>query len=164
MNAAMHSVPGINVPPPVIYVSAFLIGIGLNILWLTSPMPTFWAFTIGTALFIASILMMPPVLARFCRAGTPFDVRKAASALITDGPYRFSRNPSYVSLTMLYMGLGAALNNAWILLLAVPILFIMNLWVIRREERHLEEQFGECYLEYKSTVRIKPRKADYHKC
>lgn len=50
MNAAMHSVPGINVPPPVIYVSAFLIGIGLNILWLTSPMPTFWAFTIGTAL------------------------------------------------------------------------------------------------------------------
>ena len=164
MNAAMHSVPGINVPPPVIYVSAFLIGIGLNILWLTSPMPTFWAFTIGTALFIASILMMPPVLARFCRAGTPFDVRKAASALITDGPYRFSRNPSYVSLTMLYMGLGTALNNAWILLLAVPILFIMNLWVIRREERHLEEQFGECYLEYKSTVRIKPRKADYHKC
>ncbi|MHB8181841.1 MAG: methyltransferase family protein [Acidithiobacillus ferrivorans] len=153
MNASMHSMSGIKVPPPVIYASAFLVGIELNILWPTSPMSTFWSFAIGTALILASILIMPPVLVRFRRAGTPFDVRKVASALITDGLYRFSRNPSYVSLTMLYMGLWIALNNAWILLLTVPILFIMNLWVIRREERHMEEQFGEYYLEYKSTVR-----------
>lgn len=140
-------------PPPVIYVSALLIGIRLNKLWPISPMPTFWAYTGGTALIIASILIMPPVLVRFRRAGTPLDVRKAASALITDGPYRFSRNPSYVSLTMLYVGLGVVLNNAWILLLAVPVLLIMDLWVIRREEKHLEEKFGKHYLQYKSTVR-----------
>jgi protein-S-isoprenylcysteine O-methyltransferase Ste14 len=153
MNSPTHSVPGIKVPPPVIYVSALLMGIGLNRLWPISHIPTFWTYTAGTTLIIASILMMPPILLRFRRAGTPFDVRKGASALITDGPYRFSRNPSYVSLTMLYVGLGIVLNNAWVLLLAVPVLLIMDLWVIRREERHLEKKFGKHYLQYKSAVR-----------
>ncbi len=51
-----------------------------------------------------NVLIMPPVLRRFRRAGTPFfDFRKAASVLITDGPYGFSRNPSYVSLTLVFL-------------------------------------------------------------
>ncbi len=153
MNPPTHSVPGIKTPPPVIYMVALLMGVGLNELWPISPIPTFWAYTAGTALIVVSILIMPSVLVRFRKAGTPFDVRKAASALITDGPYRFSRNPTYLSLTMLYVGLGIVLNNGWILLLALPVLLTMNLWVIRREERHLEEKFGKHYLEYKSTVR-----------
>ena len=140
-------------PPPVIYVSALLIGLGLNKLWTISFMPTLWAYTVGTVLIIASVLIMPSVLVRFRRAGTPFDVRKAASALITDGPYRLSRNPTYVSLTMLYVGLGVLLNNVWILLLTLPVLLILDLWVIRREEKHLEEKFGWQYLQYKSAVR-----------
>lgn len=153
MSPKTHSGSGIGIPPPVIYIFALSIGIGLNYLWPTSPLPGFWAFATGVVLIIASILIMPPVLLRFRRAGTTFDVRKAASTLITDGPYRFSRNPTYVSLTMLYIGLGFTLNNAWTLLLAVPVLLVMDLWVIRREERHLEERFGKHYLEYKSAVR-----------
>lgn len=145
--------PGIKVPPPLIYASALLIGIGLKRVWPMSPLPTFWAYTAGATLIIASVLIMPPVLLRFRRAGTTFDVHKAASALITDGPYRFSRNPTYVSLTMLYVGLGAVLNNAWILLLLVPVLLTMDVFVIRREEKHLEEKFGHRYLQYKASVR-----------
>ena len=153
MNSEMHSVPRIKVPPPVIYMSALLIGVGLNRLWPSSLLPSFWAYTAGTVLIITSILIMPPVLLRFRRAGTPFDVRKAASALITDGPYRVSRNPTYVSLTILYVGLGVIFNNGWVLLLIVPVSLIMDLWVIRREERHLKEKFGKKYLQYKSAVR-----------
>lgn len=153
MNPPTHSTPGIKVPPPLIYVSALLIGIGLNKVWPIFLIPTFWAYTVGTALIIASLLIMPPVLVRFRRAGTTFDVRKAASALITDGPYRFSRNPTYVSLTMLYVGLGAVLNNVWILSLAIPVLLIIDLWIIRSEEKHLEEKFGNHYLQYQSAVR-----------
>lgn len=96
---------------------------------------------------------MPPVLRRFRRAGTPFDVRKPASALITEGPYRFSRNPSYVSLTLLYLGIGILLNNGWILILVAPVFLVMDLWVVRREERHLEAKFGEEFLRYKAAVR-----------
>ena len=93
------------------------------------------------------------VLRRFRRAGTPFDVRKTASVLITDGPYRFSRNPSYVSLTLLYLGIGTLLNNGWILILVAPVFLVMDLWVVRREERQLETKFGEDYLRYKAAVR-----------
>jgi protein-S-isoprenylcysteine O-methyltransferase Ste14 len=85
---------------------------------------------------------------------TPFfDFRKAASVLITDGPYRFSRNPSYVALTLLYLGVGIILNNGWIWLLVVPVLLVMDLRVVRKEERHLETTFGEDYLRYKAAVR-----------
>ncbi len=140
-------------PPPVIYLAALLTGIVLNSLWAMSPLPGSWRYIVG-ALFIAvNVLIMPPVLRRFRRAGTTFDVRKAASVLITDGPYRFSRNPSYVSLTLLYLGVGIILNNGWILLLVVPVLLVMDLWVVRKEERHLETKFGEDYLRYKAAVR-----------
>ena len=96
---------------------------------------------------------MPPVLVRFRRSGTTIDVRKPATALITEGPYRFSRNPIYVSLTLLYLGIGTLLNNAWILILVAPVFLVMNMWVVSREERHLEATFGEEFLRYKAAVR-----------
>ena len=106
-----------------------------------------------TIVVIVSVLIMPPVLRRFRRAATPFDVRKAASTLITDGPYRFSRNPAYQSLKLLYVGIGLFLNNGWVLILVVPVLLVMDLWVVRREEEHLEAKFGNEYRNYKAEVR-----------
>ena len=145
--------PGLKLPPPAIYLVALLIGLGLDYLWPTSPLTSFWARIVGAALIIVSIPIMPPVLARYKKVGTPFDVRKPTTALITDGPYQYSRNPSYVSLTLLYVGLGFVLNNGWVLAIVVAVLLIMDLWVVRSEERHLKAKFGEEYFRYKSAVR-----------
>jgi len=154
MNVEASSGPGIRIPPPVIYVAALVIGFVLNYLWPMSPFSGSSRYVIGSLLIAVNVLIMPPVLRRFRRAGTPFsDFRKAASVLITDGPYMFSRNPSYVSLTLLYLGVGIILNNGWILLLVVPVLLVIDLWVVRKEERHLETKFGEDYLRYKAAVR-----------
>ena len=154
MNAEAAAGPGIRVPPPAFYLAALAIGIALEyLLW---PIPVLGApskYVIASILIIVSVLIMPPVLMRFRRAATSFDVRKAASTLITDGPYRFSRNPTYVSLTMLYLGVGILINDGWVLILVIPVFFVMDLWVIRREEHHLEATFGEQYLRYKGTVR-----------
>ena len=104
----MSSGPGIAVPPPVIYLVALLIGIGLRRLWPTAAFPVPWPYVAGVVLPLLALVIMPPVLTRFRRAGTPFfNVRRRASALITDGPYRFSRNPSYVALTLL--------SSVWVL-------------------------------------------------
>ena len=153
MNIKATSGPGIRIPPPVIYLAALAIGFVLNYLWPISPLSDSSRYIIGSVVILASGLIVPLVLRRFRRAGTTFDVRKPASALITEGPYRFSRNPSYVSLTLLFLGIGILLNYGWILILVAPVFLVMNLWVVRREERHLEAKFGEEFLRYKAAVR-----------
>ncbi len=153
MNVEASTGPGIRIPPPVIYVAALAIGFVLNYLWPLSPLSGSSRYVIGSVVPLVGGVIMPLVLRRFRRAGTTFDVRKPASALITDGPYRFSRNPSYVSLTLLYLGVGILLNNGWILILVAPVFLVMDLWVVRREERHLEAIFGEEFLRYKAAVR-----------
>jgi len=153
MNVEASSGPGIRIPPPVIYVAALLIGIGLNYVWPTSLLPSPWRYIVGIVITVVASVVITPVLTRFRRAGTPFDVRKPASTLITDGPYRFSRHPSYVALTLLYIGVALLLDSRWVLILAVPLLLVMDQWVVRKEERHLEAKFGEEYRRYKSAVR-----------
>ena len=153
MNPKMYEGPGLSVPPPVLYLVSLLIGIGLNDLWPLSTVPGWWGAISGMAFLMAALMIVVPVLLRFRRAGTPFDVRKAASVLIVDGPFRFSRHPSYVSLTVLYVGLGLLLNNGWGLLLLIPLLFGMDQWIVRKVEHHLEAKFGQEYRRYKATVR-----------
>jgi protein-S-isoprenylcysteine O-methyltransferase Ste14 len=129
------------------------IGIGLNRWWPILPALGRWGDIAGIVLIVLGVALVPPVLLRFRRAGTPFNPHKPASALLTDGPYRFSRNPAYVALTLWYLGIGLLLNNGWILLLALPLVLVMDRWVIRQEEQHLEAKFGEEYRRYKATVR-----------
>jgi len=87
--------------PPVLYLA---VGIGLNSAWSLAPLLGRWGIIAGLILIILGTAIMPPVVARFRRAGTPFNPHKPACALITDGPYRFSRNPAYVALTLWYLG------------------------------------------------------------
>lgn len=153
MSLRQHEGPGLPVHPPVLYLAVLFVGIGLHYLWPIAPVPGPWGSIVGVLLIVLGTAIMPPVLARFRRAGTPFDPHKPASALITDGPYRYSRNPAYVALTLWYLGLGLLLNNGWVLLLVLPLLLVMDRCAIRREEQHLEAKFGEEYQRYQSTVR-----------
>jgi len=149
----VNSGPGILIPPPIFFLVALLIGVGLNYLMPISFISNLWSYILSTPIIIFSFLIILPVLKRFKKAGTPFKVQEPASTLVTDGAYRYSRNPGYVSLTLLYTGLAIVFNNAWMLLLLIPVLLLVDIRVIRKEERNLEEIFGEQYLKYKSSVR-----------
>jgi protein-S-isoprenylcysteine O-methyltransferase Ste14 len=148
-----HEGPGLRIHPPLIYLAAMIVGIGLNYLWPLALLPGRWGAIAGVTLIVVGIAIMPPVLMQFRRLGTTFHPHKPASALITDGPYRFSRNPAYIALTLWYLGIGLLLSNGWVLLLAIPVLLVMDRRVVRGEERRLEAKFGEQYLRYKSQVR-----------
>ena len=74
-------------------------------------------------------------------------------AIVRTGAYRFSRNPLYVALTMLYLGIAASLNALWVAVLIVPILVVMRFGVIGREERYLDLKFGDTYRHYRTEVR-----------
>jgi protein-S-isoprenylcysteine O-methyltransferase Ste14 len=86
-------------------------------------------------------------------ADTTLDVDKPVSSLVEDGPFRYSRNPGYLSLTMLYTGIAILRNALWAILLLPLVLYVMKREVIEREERYLQRTFGEEYLAYKRRVR-----------
>ncbi len=75
------------------------------------------------------------------------------SNLTTDGPFRYSRNPAYLSMTMIYARIAILRKALWTLLLLPAVLWVIQRDQIAREERYLERAFGEEYLAYKRRVR-----------
>jgi protein-S-isoprenylcysteine O-methyltransferase Ste14 len=73
--------------------------------------------------------------------------------LTTEGPFRYTRNPSYLALAMIYTGIASLRNSLWAFLLLPLVVYVMQRAVIGREERYLERAFGEEYLSYKAQVR-----------
>ena len=86
-------------------------------------------------------------------ADTTLRIDKPVSSLVEDGPFRYSRNPGYLSLTMLYTGIAILRNALWAILLVPLVLYVIQREVIEREERYLQRTFGEEYLAYKRRVR-----------
>ena len=92
-------------------------------------------------------------LLTFKRMGTTPEPNGVASALLTSGPYRFSRNPLYLALSGLLVSLGFLLDSAWVLLWVPVLVLLLDRLVIAREEVRLRTQFGEDYLAYTRRVR-----------
>jgi len=86
-------------------------------------------------------------------AGTPTNPYKPVSNIVTEGPFRYTRNPAYLSMTMIYVGVATLANALWAILLLPAVLLAIRRGVIEREERYLEGKFGEEYLRYKARVR-----------
>jgi protein-S-isoprenylcysteine O-methyltransferase Ste14 len=86
-------------------------------------------------------------------ADAPVRTDKPVPRLTTDGPFRYTRNPGYLSLAMIYAGIAVLRNALWVILLLPLVLFVIQREVIGREERYLERTFGEEYLDYKTRVR-----------
>ncbi|MCZ6640750.1 MAG: isoprenylcysteine carboxylmethyltransferase family protein [Gammaproteobacteria bacterium] len=140
-------------PPPLYFLAALIIGVGANILFPLRIGSQDWLVYSGWGMIVAGILVMPSVLLSFRGASTPFDVRRDPTALLVTGPYRLSRNPSYLALLISYMGIGIVLGNAWMLLTGILAIVLVDVFVVRNEERQLEVVFGDTYLAYKSRVR-----------
>ena len=88
----------------------------------------------------------------FYRAKTDVRPDKPDTALIRSGPYRLTRNPLYIVLTLLQITVALWFNNAWILVLVIPSVMVITQYAIKREGRYLEKMFGQDYLDYKRRV------------
>jgi protein-S-isoprenylcysteine O-methyltransferase Ste14 len=87
------------------------------------------------------------------RAGTNVNPDKPTIAIVTAGPYRYTRNPMYLSLCLLHLGIGLLINGVLPVLFTVPLALTLHFGVIKREERYLAAKFGEPYLAYQRRVR-----------
>ena len=86
-------------------------------------------------------------------AGTPVPGNRPTTTIVRAGPYRFSRNPIYLSFSLFQLGLALWLNSLWMLIALLASIAVMSLVVIPREERHLASRFPSEYAAYKTAVR-----------
>lgn len=145
--------PGVVTYPPVIFAGFFAAGLAADRLFPASFGLAAGHRLVGGTLAAAAIVIAALAIAAFARARTHLDVRKPAVALVTTGPYRFSRNPMYLAAVLLYAGAALWLDKPWTLAALVPCLLVMEFGVIRREERYLDGKFGERYRAYRASVR-----------
>lgn len=145
----------LRVPVPWIFVLAYLVGALLG-RWVRldiSAVPRAVSLTAGAALFAAGALIAGWALAIFHRAGTTTVPGERSNRLVERGPYRFTRNPMYVGLTLAYLGEAALLRQFWPMPLLVLVFAYLQGTVIPLEEARLREVFGEAYEAYCGRVR-----------
>ena len=144
---------GVVAPAPVIYGAALALGLAAEFTLPTVPLPRTVTLWLGGVIIALSIPIVISAFRALTRARTAFDARKPTTSLVSDGAFHYSRNPTYLSLTLLYVGLALVLGSPWVLLMVVPAVALTQWGVVLREERYLEAKFGQEYLRYKAAVR-----------
>jgi protein-S-isoprenylcysteine O-methyltransferase Ste14 len=151
---AVH--PLLRVPVPWVFVLGYLAGLGLQ-RFVAAPQPL---PAVRTSLWFAGLALIVPgaalaawSLSLFHRAGTTTVPLEAPSTVVMRGPYRFSRNPMYVSLALIYLGECAIFAQLWPLVMLLPTLLYVNAVVVPFEEAQLRAAFGDRYRDYCTIVR-----------
>ena len=139
--------------PPFVYLGAIALGLVLHFAWpvwlvsraVRGPL-AITAVLVAVALFLWAVRT-------FRIAGTPVPGNRPTTTIVRTGPYRFSRNPIYLSFSLLQLGVACWVNSLWLFVSLIPALALMSLVVIPREEHYLETRFPSDYLPYKASVR-----------
>jgi protein-S-isoprenylcysteine O-methyltransferase Ste14 len=142
--------------PPLIWAVTVFISLVVHFFVVRLPMsilPRAISLGIAIVLFIIAPLLAIPAIWRMKAAGTNVHPSEPTTTIVRGGPYRFTRNPMYLALTLLQIGVAFVLNDAITFLFAAALALTLHFGVILREERYLEAKFGEEYLALKRSVR-----------
>jgi protein-S-isoprenylcysteine O-methyltransferase Ste14 len=144
----------LHLPVPWVFVLGYLIGVAAEHFW---PLPTLdlpdsYLSAAGGFVFGIGAAIAGWGLFTFRRARTTTVPGEASSQMVTWGPYRYTRNPMYVGLTIAYLGEAAILHHIWPLFTLIFVLVYVNWIVIPLEESKLSEVFGDQYDQYRSRV------------
>ena len=152
-----HRPPGVAnlgiVRPPVVYLSSVLAGILLDVAWPLPFVPAALTLPVGGSLVVVAVTLLWLAIRQLRAAGTHVPGNKPTTVIVRTGPYRFSRNPIYLAMSVLHLGIAIWANSAWLVATLAVAVALMAIVVIPREERYLEERFGADYLDYKASVR-----------
>lgn len=144
--------------PPLLFLAALVLGFSADhLLRLPFPVPrTGWGHWISAVnagvLILVGIAIFAASVRNFSRAATPVQGTRPARALVTTGIHGWSRNPIYLAMFLVYVGIGLVVRSPWIMLLAVPLVITIHYGVVVREEAYLERRFGDAYRDYKARV------------
>ncbi|HUU25403.1 MAG TPA: isoprenylcysteine carboxylmethyltransferase family protein [Methyloceanibacter sp.] len=151
----MQDYADVVVKPPLLFAGALLLGCLLS--WLIPIGPGLGAangraLAVGGSLALAGLALGVLSIREFRRASTSVVPGEPSTTLLETGPYRFTRNPIYIGLVILYFALAIVLTSAWMLVLLIPVLIILQRGVVEREEAYLKAKFGQAYRQYQARV------------
>ncbi len=145
--------PGVRIPPPLVYIIALVVGYFLQSRFPLPFIPQPYAMIAGDVALALGIALALTSIVTMLRGKGTVNTNAASQALVTTGVYRFSRNPMYVSNTLLYIGFALLLGLTWALIfLPLPLIYT-QVAVILPEERFLTRHFGDAYRAYQARVR-----------
>ncbi len=140
--------------PIYIHVVPLVLGIVLHFVFPLRFLPHGWLpLAVGLPLVVIGLILNGWSGSTMCNAGTSPKWDTPTTVFVMHGPFRFSRNPQYLSVNIIYLGIAISFNALWPIVFLPVVLLIMTVGVIKREERYLERRFGEEYLRYKARVR-----------
>ena len=151
-------VPGhrVRFQPPLLFAALFGGGLLLHVIWPLELVGTGFSTAlriIGAVLLAGSLLLIGAALTTLRAAHTPINPNLPPAQLVTTGPFRWSRNPVYLSFCLALAGLGLVLANGWLLLAPAVAVPLLTWGVIGREEAKLRAHYGDEYGRYAARVR-----------
>jgi protein-S-isoprenylcysteine O-methyltransferase Ste14 len=147
--------PGVFIPPPLIYVLIFIASVFIQKeIPITASIFQSWAIkVVGIIFLIIASFFLARSLRQFFQSKNTVILIKPASSLQKTGIYGISRNPMYVGLAIVYLGITCFIGNWWNIILFPVLFLIVQEYIIKREEKYLELEFGQQYEEYRIKVR-----------
>lgn len=139
-------------PPPLVFLAALLLGVLAASVWPSTCAGVPCRVT-GIVVFLLGVALLAWAVRPFRRTGQRPEPWLPSPEMIVDGPYRYSRNPMYLAMTLITMGLGFFFGSFLTVGLALLALAIVHAIAVLPEERYLAEKFGAPYVEYGRRVR-----------
>lgn len=139
--------------PPLLFGSTLALGILLSYAFPTPLLPGSIARPVGGLLAFIGVSALLLAFRGMIENKTTINPGGSTTIIVSDGLYRYTRNPMYLSLTLIYIAVSIIANAWWGLLLLIPLLIVVQKGIIEREEQYLIHKFGDDYLRYKAQVR-----------
>lgn len=153
MNEELDDGPKVIAPPALIVLVLAIIAILLDLFIPTTFKLGGFGDTLGGLVTVAGLAIILFSTWHFRRQGTNIPTSMPATTLFENGLYRYSRNPIYVGFVLVFIGLGLAIDNLWLVIAVIPFVVIIRFGVIAPEEAYLERKYGDRYREYARHVR-----------
>ena len=141
------------VRPPLVYLGAIALGLVLHCAWPVRLVSRAVSRPLGGTAVLVAVALFLWAVRTLRTAGTPVPGNRPTTTIVRTGPYRYSRNPIYLSFSLLQLGVACWVNSLWLLVTLLPAVALMSLVVIPREEHYLETRFRADYLPYTASVR-----------
>jgi protein-S-isoprenylcysteine O-methyltransferase Ste14 len=145
--------PKVIAPPPLIYFTGLVFGGITTWFYPNQILNGGLAVVLANLLILAGISVIAIVFLQMRKAKTNIEPWKPTTKILDSGFYGYSRNPIYAAMILIYLGVSCFFNSVWFFVSLPLSLLIIHFGVILREEKYLENKFGEEYLDYKQRVR-----------